>query len=60
MRDITSRGISNGERFAYIIKEGGKKNLLDHINKLEKIGAFGSKDLSFKGSPYTTMDGKTV
>ncbi len=60
MRDITSRGISNGERFAYIIKEGGKKNLLDHINKLEKVGAFGSKDLSFKGSPYTTMDGKTV
>ena len=60
MRDITSRGISNGERIAYILKEGGKENLLDHINKLEKAGTFGSKELSFKGTPYTTMEGNTT
>lgn len=60
MRDITSRGISNGERIAYILKEGGKENLLTHINKLERAGVFGSKDLSFKGTPYTTMEGNTT
>jgi len=60
MRDITSRGISNGERIAYILKEGGKENLLNHINKLEKSGTFGSKELSFKGTPYTTMEGNTT
>ena len=60
MRDITSRGISNGERIAYILKEGGKENLLNHINKLKKSGTFGSKELSFKGTPYTTMEGNTT
>ncbi|MCI5542541.1 MAG: hypothetical protein MR405_01275 [Mollicutes bacterium] len=60
MRDITSRGINNGERIAYILKEGGRQNLMDHIDKLERKGIFGSKNLSFKGTPYTTMDGNTT
>lgn len=60
MREITSKGLSNGERIAYIIKEGGKENLLNHISKLEKKGVFGSTNLSYKGTPYIDMDGNAT
>lgn len=60
MREITSKGISNGERIAYIIKEGGKNSLMKHIDKLQKTNSFGPKNLSFKGTPHIDMDGNTT
>lgn len=60
MREITSKGISNGERIAYIIKEGGKNSLMEHIDKLEKAHVFSPGNLSFRGTPHVDMDGNTT
>lgn len=60
MREITSKGISNGERLVYLIQqEGGTEGLISKINKLEKEGAFGSQNLSLKGHAVTDIKGET-
>lgn len=60
MRDITSKGISNGERIVYLLQQDGNtKNLISKINKLEKEGAFGSQNLSLKGHAVTDVKGDT-
>lgn len=61
MRDITSKGISNGERIVYLLQQDGNtKNLISKINKLEKEGAFGDTNLSLRGHAVTDVKGDTT
>lgn len=57
LRKLSSSSISDAERIAFIIQNGGKNDLISSIQKLKKSNAFAPKGLSYKGQRHLDIDG---